>query len=472
MKEIKSRKKRVIEDEEEEEEDEDENNSQIEDTRSKKRKKRRADANHIINEDNKSTSIDDKSDISSSEDELLQKLPLSKKQQQQSKSNKSDFVALSPPLITSTSKSQTTKPSLSASSRPKPSSRSSLPTIKTTTATSPIIPLRRTSITSASTTSRRSPTRPTGRAASSASSYTHHTSHNPSTGSSGTPFRVLGGTGGKAFVQDILPNASLGLGFDNEIIDNGGKGKGKVVVNPGAKIDSLADATSFISYTFARGSFFSQWTGINMTDEMNSKGTEVTIRLHLFSNNNNKRSSLEFVKVTASLDGLTTPELLKKTKADAELCAKFELIRAIVSPSSRPKDFISDINSNLASYIFDETNDDEEDEGFADDVSTTKISHGQEMDSKGKQLFYNYRRLHPRIILSKLENRFKHVGSLDFQEKCVELVELFEKATKVIDTIDGDQEKTIGFGSWEGEITTSLSKILGVRLIFLSRFPR
>lgn len=138
---------------------------------------------------------------------------------------------------------------------------------------------------------------------------------------------------------------SWDLGFDLPFIGKGkGKGKekernkGRAETGPRAKLDSLADANSFLAWALGRNRI-NKWTDVlPLTTKINEVGQGPAfwrVELRLIAEEETKLAVR--VEVTAprtnSSDGKV--DLLPR---DAEMCAKMEIIRALVSPSQEPTD--------------------------------------------------------------------------------------------------------------------------------------
>lgn len=233
--------------------------------------------------------------------------------------------------------------------------------------------------------------------------------------------------------RTVRPPLDLDLKFDFPSPDARRANAAETAKNRlGARITSLDDADAFLGFALARGRV-GTWDTMHVATQTDYAKGICVVRLEL---SHNVSSPSQLVQVTATVSRKAVG-VVDKTPKLAELCAKMELVRALVEPSTTPSDFLAQIDPAL--------------EQRTDD---------QKKDSEGCDLFERYRCDHPLRLIKAIEARFSRTGTLAYADDCASLVDAIANG---LARLDGSAEE-VGFGPWVGVFAASLRKCLGVRL--------
>ncbi|KAL8286240.1 hypothetical protein RQP46_004728 [Phenoliferia psychrophenolica] len=205
-----------------------------------------------------------------------------------------------------------------------------------------------------------------------------------------------------------------------------------------AKVYNLDDATAFLGFALAR-SCVGSWTKLSC--ETRTVAGNCTVRVGF----GNEAASHVLVEVSAGVPTVRKPSAgepapkADKTPQLAELCAKLELVRALVEPEATTSDLLAAVDPALANCRDDD-----------------------QLQRGGRTLWENFRNEHPLQRLQALERRLERAGDVDYVPVCNELVATIASGLL---QVEGSDIK-VGFGSWAGAIEFSLRKCLS----YMQRF--
>lgn len=241
--------------------------------------------------------------------------------------------------------------------------------------------------------------------------------------------------------QEVRLPFDTTLDFDMEVPSTSLRGKSKEPKKP--RIEDLSDADAFLKFATARRRG-GDWKSITVSAERKNSGKgdwEVTVSLGGESDSEEEVAVLVTTSAKTSIPGKLHVDTAPK---EAELWAKYLIIVALVLPSKSTPEFSDFVRSTT--------------EFAVEDEEVNRGSTVVEKDRFGMELYLEYRQVHPRMELGRIERRLKDDGENDYPKTCQDLVHVIERATKV------DEGVNLGFGPWDGEIERDLRKCLGVSL--------